>query len=351
MKQRIRIKGELFSGAGRGAYFTQLSWVKEQMREKAGFEPFPGTVNLKVGEREFELLREEGRKGTPLPPPSPDFCLSRIVKVKLQDVPAAVIFPAEEVWIHKNALEVVAPVRVKEAFGVRDGDLLTLELERSFEPKGVVFDLDGTLIDSIEVYVADINEIFRRVGLPPVSREEVVRCMRLHLNPWDEFIPKDLPQRDAVVERCRALDKELWVEIYKQKADLFPGTSDLLRLLREKGLKLGVVTYGWEERGEIRELLQRRGVLELFDAVLTRFDVPRSKPAPDPILACCEKLGVRPWEAVCVGDGPNDIKAGKAALSATVGVLTGVSAREELEREEPDALIRTLEELPRVLWE
>lgn len=215
--------------------------------------------------------------------------------------------------------------------------------------KAVIFDLDGTIIDSFEVYYADINEIFHRVGLPGVSRDRIKQILKMGKSPWEVLIPQDTPDRGTFINKCREIDGEIFLPLYRKIACLFPEARIVLKLLYEMGLKLGAVTSGWEEEGEIRGLLAKGGVLEFLDTIVTRFDITRLKPAPDPLIECCKRLDVHPIESVYVGDAPTDIQAGRAAKMATIGVLTGVGTRKDFLIEKADAVIENLSKLTAII--
>ncbi|MEE9610453.1 MAG: HAD family hydrolase [Desulfatiglandales bacterium] len=213
----------------------------------------------------------------------------------------------------------------------------------------VIFDLDGTLIDSIDVHYKVLREIFLRVELSPVSKEDVIYVMRSGLSPWDSLIPADIPNRDEFIQRCKAIDREIWPIIYKREARLFPGSHRTIKFLSQKGIKIGIVTSGFQVINEISQLLHDEGVYSYVGATIMRYDAPRSKPAPDPILLCLKRLAVDPACSVYVGDAPDDIRAGKAAGTKTAAVLSGVGTLESLQSLNPDWIIQGVEEIPNTL--
>jgi len=217
--------------------------------------------------------------------------------------------------------------------------------------KAAIFDLDGTLIDSLQVYYKVINTIFKQVGLPPVKKETIFDIMREGKSPWNSLLPRDIENKDELLKRCHAIDNEIWTGIYEKEADFFPKTGETLQGIKNAGMKIGIVTSGWEENDEIKKLLIKRDVYSLIDVIITRTDVTKAKPAPDPILACIDRLGLIPQECLYVGDAPSDIVAGKAAGVMTVGVLTGVSDYERLEKEKPSLIIRDISELSDIIEE
>lgn len=123
--------GKVVSGSRRAAYFTQLGWVQEQCMEKLGFRPYPGTLNLEVPEEGLASIGAlQKEKGIELIPEDSKFCTARAMPVRIGSVRGAIIIPAEDVRIHGNTIiEVMAPLRLKDALHVEDGDSVTVTLE------------------------------------------------------------------------------------------------------------------------------------------------------------------------------------------------------------------------------
>jgi len=133
----LKIRGIVQGGAGKGAFFTQVGWVLEQCRRALGYEPFPGTLNIRVVEEdlggldaflvdpEFELVPED-----------PAFCTAQVKRVLVNSVPGAVVLPAEEVRIHgERVIEIISACNLKATLGVKDGDLVTLRAAADSRPR------------------------------------------------------------------------------------------------------------------------------------------------------------------------------------------------------------------------
>ena len=132
MAEDMVISGKVVSGAGEGAYFTQIDWVQQQCNEKLGFKPYPGTLNLEIF-KEFlpavEIL--DRQKGIELISPDPKFCNAMVFKASVGDVKGAIIFPEEKVRVHpKNIIEIIAPLNIKASLEVEDGDSLKITIIR-----------------------------------------------------------------------------------------------------------------------------------------------------------------------------------------------------------------------------
>ncbi len=120
----MEISGTIESGAGKGAYFTQVDWVVQQCREKLDLTPYPGTLNVRIEEETVQGLTEFLRMGdAELIPEDPSFCAARVKKVTVNGIPAAVVLPEEEARIHdKRTIELIAACCLKKRLGLRDGD-------------------------------------------------------------------------------------------------------------------------------------------------------------------------------------------------------------------------------------
>lgn len=211
--------------------------------------------------------------------------------------------------------------------------------------RAVIFDLDGTLIDSLSSYLYSMNTVIKKFGLEPITRER----LRSYLNmskPLQEIL-QDLSPLFLNPEMNRRVAEEIldvYLEVQKESVSLLPGVREVLEFLKRRGVKVGIVT-GRTIEGEKKYLeLERLGIRELIDCFVTARETER-KPSSSGILKCLEELKANPEEAIFVGDSVSDMEAGKKARLFTVGVLTGVGSREDLLLGNPDCLIEDLREL------
>jgi len=124
------ITGTLFSGLGDGAKFVSLDWVESQIEEKLGFKPFYGTVNLRLDRASIAIVRKlKDNDGTKIVPPDPKFCIAKTFRAKIMGkVEGAVILP--EATVHgKDTLELLAPINLREALNLEDGQQVDVEVE------------------------------------------------------------------------------------------------------------------------------------------------------------------------------------------------------------------------------
>jgi pyrophosphatase PpaX len=202
----------------------------------------------------------------------------------------------------------------------------------------VLFDLDGTVIDSGAIILASMRHAAREVLGADVPDEQLMAAVG---GPGLEAQMRALaPDRvQELVTVYRAHNEPLHDELA-----CCAGMEDVLLRLKEEGRRLGIVTA--KRRQTVELAFARLPIEHLFQTVVGGDETERHKPDPEPLLLALERLDARPEEAAYVGDAPFDVKAAKAAGLYAIGVTWGgIHARERLEAERPDALIDTPEEL------
>ena len=142
MSNKRILKGRVVSGAKKAAFFTQLDWVMEQCSEKLGFKPFPGTLNIEILPESLlnaDSIQEE--KGIELVPSDSAFCTAQVLPILIEEVDAAIIIPAEKVKVHgRNIIEAIAPISLKDALNIDDGDIVTLIIKDHKDSRGQGFE-------------------------------------------------------------------------------------------------------------------------------------------------------------------------------------------------------------------
>lgn len=210
--------------------------------------------------------------------------------------------------------------------------------------KGVVFDLDGTLIDSIEAYYEVFRETTARFGIQ-VKREEVLEPMATGAFIWDRAIPKDIPDRDDKIKKCMNVIPQVFREVMRRVRP-FPGVETVLKVLKERNVKTGLATSSW---GAALQPLHDHSLSHFFKAILSHDDGLPKKPSPAIILECLKRMDVHAAHAVTVGDSPLDIRAGRRGGLLTIAVLGGIGSRAQLEAEKPTAIIEDVTQMPSIL--
>ena len=207
----------------------------------------------------------------------------------------------------------------------------------------VLFDLDGTLIDSGPIIVASMKHAAKHV-LGREVEEEILAAAIGGPGLVAQMHALDPDRVDDLVDAYRAHNEPL-----HEQLEAFREVVEVLPRLRAQGRRLGIVTA--KRHATVRLAFDRLpGLEESFDILVGAEDTARHKPEPDPLLEALRRLDARPQEAAYVGDSPFDIRAAKAAGVYAVAVAWGgIHAAERLRAEEPDTLVEHASELLDVL--
>lgn len=338
------IDGYLAGGMGRAKNLTQIDWVRRQLIDLVGVDPHPGTLNLDLID---EANRERWRSWCKMPgeiiePEDDGFCRARCYPVRIgRNIPAAILLP-ESADYPANRMELVSALPLRTHLSLVDNARVRIDLCRPLEVEAILFDLDGTLVDSVGAYL----EVARFAAEPfgfDVSREQVCCALATGNNFWKGVIPEDRRDGDAIVKEMSAHAAREWPRILHEFGTLFTGVAGTLDALKCRGIKLGIVSGA---RPEVMNLLRAEGILDRFDTVILGGDVSRGKPDPEGILKGLSALDVPPGMALYVGDTPIDIQASRSAGVGAVSVLTGAADSALLSAHGPDRLISSHARLP-----
>jgi HAD superfamily hydrolase (TIGR01662 family) len=223
--------------------------------------------------------------------------------------------------------------------------------QKKLKVGAVIFDLDGTLIDSIDIYFTIVEKALERLKLPPVSRNKILAAAESEDFNWELILPQEaLSRKDKIIDKAWGVINEIAPRMFEDQMELIQGADTIVENLSSNGLKIGLVTSSQKQYLEIKmQPLKQAGVEELFEVIITTDDVLKRKPAPDPLITCAQQLDMRPGNCVYIGDTATDIKAGKAAGMRTIGVLTGFDDHAILEKEKPDAIMKSVRNLLEVI--
>lgn len=212
-------------------------------------------------------------------------------------------------------------------------------------PAAVLFDLDGTLIDSAGDLCASVNALLARDGLGPLALAQVKAMIGHGLRKLVEraYRAAGRPLADADLDRRYDAVLEIYAANLAVHTVLMPGAREALGALAKTGAPLGLVTNKPQRATEA--LLAHFGMAGAFRAVIGGDAGFAAKPAPDILLAAAARLGVDPRAALLVGDGPADAEGARAAGMPAVLVEGGYS-NAPLATLGADAVIASLAELP-----
>ena len=191
----------------------------------------------------------------------------------------------------------------------------------------MIFDLDGTLVDTVYAHVSAWQQALAEAGMP-VAGWRIHRRIGMSGGLFARAVGREVgrPLDDAEVEAVQQRHGELFRHFLPERRPL-PGAVELLAELRERGVAHGIATSG--RRPEIDESLAVLG-LGSETPLVERGDVLRAKPEPDLFLECARRIGVDPDQCYVVGDAVWDLLAARRARMLSVGLLSGGYGEDEL---------------------
>lgn len=194
--------------------------------------------------------------------------------------------------------------------------------------KGVVFDLDGTLVDSLATTFDAFNHGIVLCGVRPHTADEIIA----HFGPGEAEIFARIVGKDRAQEAYAACRR--YLDEHLEDVPLHDGVLPLLDALAENRIPISIVTGRSWNTTEV--ILRHHGLLDRFVTVVANDHVPHPKPAPDGIRLALERMSLRPEETVYVGDSAVDIQASRSAGSGSVAALwDGLASREALAIHDP----------------
>lgn len=218
------------------------------------------------------------------------------------------------------------------------------------KPELILFDLDGTLVDSAPDLALAVTSMLGTLGRPPVGVDVVRGWVG---NGVDRLVKRALTgemqaEPEAALFR-RAIEsfKSSYEQYNGQASRLYPTVAETLDRLHANGLSMACITNKSEQFSV--PLLRSLGVLDYFGVVISGDSVGAKKPDPEPLLAATRRLGFRPEQTLMVGDSMHDVRAARAAAMPVVGVSYGYNHGRPIDEAEPDAVIDRMAELPG-LW-
>lgn len=206
-------------------------------------------------------------------------------------------------------------------------------------PRTFLFDLDGTLIDSIEL----IFSCYRHAAQTQLGVAPADEVWRVGLGTPLRAQFRTITNDEEAIEAMVVLFREYNHLHHDDRVSLYPDVAGVLETLSTRGVQLGVVTSKLK-RGAERGL-RLTGLLELFDTIVSVDEVTHAKPHQEPVEEALNRLGADASSTIFIGDSPHDLVAGRGAGVRTAGVLWGPFRREELSPESPDFLLETPREI------
>jgi phosphoglycolate phosphatase len=204
--------------------------------------------------------------------------------------------------------------------------------------KGVIFDLDGTLIDSYQAIYLSFKYAYENLGLPPLSYDVVKKVVGRGLN--HTFLELLGEERSS---RALLLFRQKYQEVFRGNTHLLPDSREVLETLHDRGIQLAVAT---NKLGSFsRAIFDHFAMEKLFAVIVGDGDVSQNKPHPEMLHYAMGEMGLGKEDTVFVSDSVIDIQTGKNAGLRVFAIPTGNTARQDLEKAQPTALLNRLPDL------
>lgn len=203
----------------------------------------------------------------------------------------------------------------------------------------VLFDLDGTIIDTNELIISSFLHVFDAKVPGPLTREQIIPHMGTTLEQQLRTFSGDVEDVNSLVKAYRSFNKLHHDEMVKP----FPYVNEVVGCLHRHGLTLGVVTT--KIRPSTMMTLEKFDLERFMSAVVTMNDVEHPKPHPEPVLTAVERLGANPATTLMIGDSPVDIQSAKAAGVKAAAVAWSLKGEEKLMEYGPDYILRDMRDL------
>lgn len=211
-------------------------------------------------------------------------------------------------------------------------------------PRAVLFDLDGTLVDSAPDIAASVNTLLARHALGPLTLEQVKSMIGHGIEKTVErafgACGKPLTPGDLAIRNAEMID--IYADNLTNLTVLMPGAAEAVEALRGHGVQIGVATNKPQRPTEL--VLDHFGLTPLVGCAIGGDAGVNKKPAPDILLAALDRLGVEPWDAVMVGDSGADVQSARGAGILSIAVRGGY-AHAPIESLGADVVIDSLDQL------
>jgi len=207
--------------------------------------------------------------------------------------------------------------------------------------RAVIFDLDGTLVDSRKDIALAVNRTLKDLGLSPLPEKTIVGFIGGGVEPLvKSFLG---PENSHRLEEALGLYKRHYSEVCTLNTTLYPGVKETLEYLQQVHIPVALATN--KALSFTCKIIEHLGIDGYFSVVLGPEHVQNRKPHPEIVYIICDKLKVLPEETLFVGDSELDVECGKNAGVYTCAVTYGYTSLEKLVQSEPDFLLCSLSKL------
>jgi HAD superfamily hydrolase (TIGR01509 family) len=205
--------------------------------------------------------------------------------------------------------------------------------------KGIVFDFDGTIVDSMQMVFNALNDALKKRSLPSIEIELLGRMAGL---PIIDIINAKAHISESTAKEIEKDVFEEYTSFCRTRCQLLPHVESTLKILKSRQIKLGLLTT--TPNKPLQTIVKKFSLEDYFDIMIAKEDA-KNKPNPEGLEKIINKFGIEKYECLYVGDSPIDILTGKASGIKTIAVTTGIATIEQLKEAKPDGIIPNLQKL------
>ena len=212
--------------------------------------------------------------------------------------------------------------------------------------RAVIFDIDGTLVDSFSVYRKVFNEGIAEYNIEPVPGHLLENWLRKGKGLKEILEAVFPPGTDgSIFDACKERIKGFFRQVEEEEIKAYPGVEELFVHLESLGVKIGIATGRMSTAEDEWTRFTRLGLSRFVDAIVTSREVSSRKPAPDVLLAAASRLDVPIGACLAVGDTESDILAAKRAGAIAAYVRTGEEDADAVAKAGPDIILESTSDL------
>ncbi len=212
--------------------------------------------------------------------------------------------------------------------------------EAKLNVKGILLDLDGTIVDTKPAYIEAAKIAFQAIGQKMPAPRKLLE------------IPKRLEQNQPITDIVNGnitdflnVYLKTFYSVTKEKTKPFPNVQVTLEKLSQT-TKLALITMRSVPKIQLITELEQFNIAKYFNHIITAMDTHKPKPSPESLIQTVKALDINICDCIIAGDSIVDIKAGKAAGTKTIAVLTGLYTRHELTQQHPNLILNNINQLP-----
>jgi phosphoglycolate phosphatase len=213
--------------------------------------------------------------------------------------------------------------------------------------RAAIFDLDGTLVDTLGDFDVALNAMLDELGLPAIGRAAIRTMVGRGSEHLVRAVLEHVGGAEQLYESAWDSYQKHYLAVNGQHSDLYPGALEGVQALRALGLSLACLTN--KPGGFARPLVAAKGLAGCFDFVFGGDAFARKKPDPLPLVETCRALGAAPGSTLMIGDSSNDARAARAAGCPVVLVTYGYNHGEPVRAVDADAFVDSIADVPRLL--